>query len=436
MYSIFLALYVTLLVWVVHFLSSERIALIVAIGSGIVVYFYERFADEAKQRKFWLKLNDELPPELVVGSPSDSEFISRISHLWVDREQMSMVLSEIREGVVAIDSHRNVILANERADLILQSQGTLIQGQIDALNFPVTVNSAVDTALQGKQFEGFWKVGNKPVRRYYEVVGLPMREQQGVLLVLRDITKIRRLERVRRDFIANISHELRTPITIVRANAETLLNGAMDDPEFGPRFLSAILRNGERLSRLINDLLDLSQIEAGQYDLNMRQCLLSPIVSRVIETLKENHNSLEQKIVVDVPEEVVAFVDEQAFEQILTNYIENAIKYSGQGAVIIVRIRCVGEVVLLQVEDNGPGILPKHRNRLFERFYRVDKGRSRDAGGTGLGLSIVRHLAEVMDGEVGMQPAPDTGSIFWCQLLKNGEANQLSSFDTPSNDQG
>jgi two-component system, OmpR family, phosphate regulon sensor histidine kinase PhoR len=426
-YTVFLSLYVALLSWGASFLTSTQ-SFVVAISTGMVVFSYVRYLDVHRKKKQWEEFSEVLPPALFVGAQSTRELLSRISSLWVDREQMSMVLSEIREGVVAIDPNKHVILANERAKTILGISEGLSGDILETHTLPVEVNTAALESIKGNAYEGTWKEGKTPNQRYYEVVGLPI-SGQGALMVLRDITKIRRLERVRRDFIANISHELRTPITIVRANAETLVNGAMDDPEFGPRFLAAILRNGERLSRLINDLLDLSRIEAGQYTISVRKCFLIPIVNRVIETLKEEYRARGQNIIVEIPSESWAFIDEQAFEHIFTNYFENAIKYTQEGSTIVVRIREEDHSAILEVQDNGPGITAKHRPRIFERFYRVDKGRSKDAGGTGLGLSIVRHLAEAMGGEVGMNVVDKgTGSVFWCRMSKQPVSTTNESY--------
>ena len=415
--SVFLALYVTFLVWGTSFLSPEQ-ALIVALCNGVLIFFFDRYSN------WWLsdlriqRFQKKLPPGLIVGLKAEEELSTRISELWVDQEQMSMVLSEIREGVLAVDANQNIILANSQAGIMLRQEEGWTGTAMNEENCPKEVFVALQESSQGRAYEGSWSFGKKPNRRYYEVVGLPIPNDRA-LLVFRDITKVRKLERVRRDFIANISHELRTPITIVRANAETLINGAMHDPEFAPRFLSAILRNGERLSRLISDLLDLSRIEAGQYTMNTRVGKIHPIIFRVLETLQEGYLAKEQQMHFDISDEVEAFFDEQAFEHIVTNYVENAIKYTPNGSKIIVRVVCDDQFVWLEVEDNGPGIAEKHRPRLFERFYRVDKGRSRDAGGTGLGLSIVRHLAEAMGAEVGMRGAKEgTGSVFWCRMFK------------------
>lgn len=337
--------------------------------------------------------------------------------VWKEKEQMALVLSEIREGVVALSPNDVVLLANERAKEILNFEDDIIGKEISKRQFPKQVRNVLRLAMKKEVVEQVWKEGEKPERRYYELLGFPMKEHLGALLVIRDITQLRRLERVRRDFIANISHELRTPVTVVMMNVETLLDDDQMDVKQRKRFLEAIQRNSTRLSRLLNDLLDLSRIEAGQYELNLEDYLIAPIVEQVCKSLEERFIAKNQKMILKIEENSYAFCDRQALEQILTNFVENAIKYTPENTTICIRAFEKQGLLRIEVEDNGSGIAAKHQPRLFERFYRVDKGRSRDAGGTGLGLAIVRHLAETMGGKVGMRSADSGGAIFWVDLL-------------------
>lgn len=238
----------------------------------------------------------------------------------------------------------------------------------------------------------------------------------GAVIVIQDITEMRRLESVRRDFVANVSHELRTPVSVIRANTETLLDGALEHPEMSRRFLDASLRNAQRLSKLIDDLLDLSRIEAGSYAVDIAPSSVALAASRTFESLKAKALGRSIALTVDVDEALSVMADPGALEQVLTNLVDNALKYGTDGGQVIVRGRRDGDVVLVEVQDDGPGIERRHRSRLFERFYRVDPGRSRDMGGTGLGLAIVKHLAASMGGTVGMEPVSPHGSRFWVQL--------------------
>jgi two-component system phosphate regulon sensor histidine kinase PhoR len=358
---------------------------------------------------------------LQLESETPNQLGSSISVLWGDHVRVLDILSTIKEGVLAVDPQRNVVMMNEAAKRVLDFTENTPFNSMEVSNFPEAIIVAIDSALEGRVYDGSWKKGAKSTRRYFSVHAVPAQSQDGCVLVLRDQTKVKRLERVRRDFIANISHELRTPVTIVRANAETLLEGAMHDEEYGPKFASAILRNGERLSRLINELLDLSRIEAGQYTMIIRNQEIRPIVEQVLLNLRTAIDEAGYEVLYDVEESLTAAFDDRALEQILSNYVENAIKYAASEEAISISVRAFSEseTVCIEVADNGIGIPSKYRRRVFERFYRVDKGRSREAGGSGLGLSIVKHLAEAMNGSVGVKKAKPNGSVFWCRLQKS-----------------
>ena len=230
------------------------------------------------------------------------------------------------------------------------------------------------------------------------------------------MTDIRKVDRVRRDFVANVSHELRTPVSVIRANAETLLDGALEDEEVARTFVSAVHRNAERISHLVSDLLDLARIEAGTMDLEITKVDVNRLVARTVSSVMTLAMSKGISIHDEVGEGTQCLADEGAVEQVLTNFIDNAVKYGVDGGNVWIRSHEVAGKVRLEIVDDGVGVPGKHRTRLFERFYRVDKGRSRAAGGTGLGLSIVKHLANSMGGQVGMEANRPKGAIFWVSL--------------------
>jgi len=238
-------------------------------------------------------------------------------------------------------------------------------------------------------------------------------------LVLRDITKIHHLERVRRDFFANVSHELKTPIAIIQAHAEALADGAYQDKKMAPIFLSALVRNSERLNLIITSMLDLANLEAGTYDLMLSIQDIQPIVEECIELQYESAKNKGHNLYAEYSKGVQANIDTHAFEHIVNNFIQNAIKYTPNGGEIRVRIEEMVDTVRISVSDNGPGIEPKHHNRVFERFFRVDKGRTRSEGGTGLGLSIVRNFADAMEADVGVGSSDLGGAEFWCLFSRN-----------------
>jgi len=233
---------------------------------------------------------------------------------------------------------------------------------------------------------------------------------------------MRRLENVRRDFVANVSHELRTPVAVIRANAETLLAGAKDDPVMGPKLIDGLHRNAERLARILADLLDLSRLDAGQYRMDLSTVAVKAVTEQSLTAVEPQATAREVTIDVEIPDDLTVRADPKALDQIFVNLIDNAVKYTRAKGHVWVAARAEDAHVRIEVRDDGPGIADKHRERVFERFYRADPSRSREAGGTGLGLSIVKHLAESMGGAVGVEPNTPNGSIFWLKLPRSTPA--------------
>ena len=242
----------------------------------------------------------------------------------------------------------------------------------------------------------------------------------GFLAVFTDVTELRRLETVRRDFVANVSHELRTPVTAIRSAVETLTTGAAADPEASAQFFEILERNAGRLDRLLKDLLDLARIESKAFQPRLQDFELGSAAAQAVERFRAAAEKKRIRLFSAVPETGLAVrADPGALDQILDNLIDNAIKYGAEGGEVSVRASSEREKVRVLVKDAGAGIEERHLPRLFERFYRVDAGRSRAAGGTGLGLSIVKHLAEAMGGDVGVESEPGVGSIFSFRLPRS-----------------
>jgi two-component system phosphate regulon sensor histidine kinase PhoR len=235
-----------------------------------------------------------------------------------------------------------------------------------------------------------------------------------VLVLMRDVTEAKRAEATRRDFVANASHELRTPVAAIRAAAETLQVGAVDDPAAARSFVDIISRHAERLSRLTQDLLDLSRIESRQWRLEAQPVELPPLVRQVVDLIARPARDKGLTLAEAIPAGATVRADPRALEQVLVNLVDNGVKYTGAGSVTVEAARDASDWVI-SVRDTGPGIERHHLPRLFERFYRVDAGRSREQGGTGLGLAIVKHLVQGMGGEVGVESGAG-GSRFWVRL--------------------
>jgi two-component system phosphate regulon sensor histidine kinase PhoR len=271
------------------------------------------------------------------------------------------------------------------------------------------LSEAVRRALEGsaRRLEVPWQ------RRSFLATVAPLLRGE-VLLLLRDVTEARRAEATRRDFVANASHELRTPIAAIRAAAETLLSGAVDDPAAARGFVEIVARHAERLSRLTQDLLDLSRLESRQWRFELGPVEVVPVVRQVLDLAADAARQKGLALAVDVAGGLRVRGDARALEQVLVNLVDNAVKYTATGSVTVRAVED-GDGALLSVQDTGPGIDRHHLPRLFERFYRADVGRSREQGGTGLGLAIVKHLAQGMGGEVGVESGAG-GSCFWIRL--------------------
>jgi len=313
-----------------------------------------------------------------------------------------------------MDGEHRILLANPslREMLLLDSDVTG-RSTIEVIR-NAELQSIVQKALVASEpLAGEIEVGGLKPRRLLVYASRLSGEPRALLLVLFDVTEMRRLETVRRDFVANVSHELRTPVASVRSAAETLRMALDHDPKAATQFIDIIERNGRRLGELINDLLDLSRIEANEYRLKLEDTGLGQLCEKTVATFAVRASSRNMRLTVDIPDGLPpAVVDASAFDRILTNLIDNALKYCPDGASISVGARELATKIQVSVSDSGAGIDAKHLPRLFERFYRVDNGRSRDMGGTGLGLSIVKHLVEAMGGEVSVESLPGKGATF------------------------
>ena len=254
-----------------------------------------------------------------------------------------------------------------------------------------------------------------PSRRATVLAHASPLSSRRALLVLRDVTEAKRLERARRDFVSNASHELRTPVTAIAGAAETLLLGAVDSPSDARAFVEMISRHAERLARLTQELLDLARLEAGEWPITSERLEVAAVARTCLELLRPRAAQKEIALSAALPAGLLVQGDRRALEQILVNLLDNAVKYTPARGTISLEASRRGEWVELAVKDTGPGIEPRHLSRLFERFYRADPGRSREAGGTGLGLAIVKHLAQAQGGEVGVESGL-AGSRFWLQL--------------------
>lgn len=346
-----------------------------------------------------------------------------------DREQLRAILSGMAEGVIAIDAHRRVLFANDRAGSLLEFDATkAVNQQLCDATVLARFHAVVEKGLAGVEphREEFEVSG--PGSRYLAVYvsRFPGHGMPGAVIVIDDMTDVRLAERMRQDFVANASHELKTPLAVIKSSVETLLDGAAEDPEAREMFLGQVAREADRLADLIKDMLALSRIESGAIRLEPRAIALGKAITDCVERHHPRADAktltMVEKPPADVPADVPVWADPDALRQILDNLVDNAIKYTPNGGRITVRWGATTDTVTFEVEDTGIGIPDADVNRVFERFYRVDKARDRAQGSTGLGLSIVKHLVQAMRGQVRVNSKLEKGTTFRVTLPRAGSA--------------
>lgn len=364
--------------------------------------------------------NDELDTLARSFERMSSELQSRERQLRASAQQQHAVLGGMIEGVLAVDSRQQVLFANAAAGRALSFQPDEVVGSplLEVVRSHELREIVRQTLNSGELCQGnlSWQADTMRTLKVH-ATPLPGDPCPGVVLVLHDVTELKRLESLRQQFVANVSHELKTPLSSIKAYTETLLNGALGDSENAPRFLRRIDDQADRLHDLILDMLSLARIESGVAALELSDVPLQRVVTACLADYEARAEAaqIELQNVVG-SDSVVVRADEESLLQIFSNLVDNAIKYTPSGGTISVCCHQeLGEAVI-EVSDTGIGIAPKHLERLFERFYRVDKARSRELGGTGLGLSIVKHLCQTMGGSVLVESKPGQGSTFQVRI--------------------
>jgi len=356
----------------------------------------------------------ELAQSLNVMSEEIKDKIEKINS---ERAKLDLVLSSMFEGVIVTDEEEKIILMNPSLrKLFLLDSSPEGKKPLEVIR-NIAVGDMVDRVIKGKQHLATEEIViNMPEEKILKVNGVPIMRNnklEGAILVFHDITELRRLEKIRQDFVANVSHELRTPIASIKGYAETLLEGALEDKDNAKEFISIIYHDSNRLAALINDLLDLSKIESGK--MKMSFAALDP-VSLIKSAVKVIENQAKAKSIalkLDIPTSLPKIMaDETRFSQVIINLLDNAIKYSSERGSTTISAKVVDNALQIDISDTGLGISEKDLPRIFERFYRVDKARSRELGGTGLGLSIVKHIVSAHGGQVWVKSGLGRGSTF------------------------
>jgi two-component system, OmpR family, phosphate regulon sensor histidine kinase PhoR len=418
-------------------LAGALVALGVALGIGIFVagrvtrpvVEMQAIAQELSEGNFAARASARSVDEIgTLGRALNllaTRLRDQIQALEQERAKATAILDGMVEGVIAVDGHDSVLLMNERARSLL---GLGAAGGVGRPFLEAIRNADLHQIFRetragraGPPAPARVAVTERevtlptPVARIVQVNAVPLRlggDEVGVVIVLHDVTTLRRLERVRTEFVANVSHELRTPLTAIRGYLETLLGGALDEPENARNFLEIVVRHSERLGRLLDDLTDLSNIELGRIRLRLTATRLSEVVASVFGIIRPRAEAGGVGLTDVIPAELPPVIaDHDRLVQILINLVDNAVKYTPDGGRVTVEARDRGDGrVEVAVHDTGVGIPPQDLPRVTERFYRVDKARSRELGGTGLGLAIVKHLVIAHGGELRIESEPGLGT--------------------------
>lgn len=352
---------------------------------------------------------------MQIGTPTTSSSDRSASRL----SDLQTFIEVNREAVAVVDPQMRIVAANRSAEAVF---GRSIGGLIGRRLSEIIREPGIHDAFRCAAVEGGTSdlkldlSGSGKLRFDVHIAPIAIGGSTYAVGCFNDITEIERLERARQEFLSNISHELRTPLTSILAFVETLEDGAIDDRENNRRFLSTIRRNAERMHALIADILELSSIETGDISIEVGQVRVAHLVDEIFASLSSKAGDRDIGLINEILPEARVFADPMRLEQMLTNLIDNAIKFNRPAGTVTVALERVDEKDLLTVTDTGEGLPASHLPRIFERFYRADRGRTREVGGTGLGLAIVKHLSRLHGGEVTVRSVLGRGTSFVIEL--------------------
>ena len=345
---------------------------------------------------------------------------SKITELEKQHNAVQAIIKSMVEGVIAVDKDTKILSINPSIEKIFgisksEAEGKLFLEIIRNNDIAEIINEVLKSGeFVARELSLVW-----PLQKIFQINASPIFENgfiRGCSIVIHDITELRRLETMRRDFVANVSHELKTPLTSIKGFVETLLEGALDDKENNRTFLEIIQNHTERLNNLVDDLLSLSHLESKEITLEKKNFNLRQQLEEVIPGFKSQLKKKNIEIKNELPQDFSMRADKARIEQVFINLIDNAIKFNKEKGFIKVYAQEINGKTKIVVEDSGIGIPEKDIPRIFERFYRVDKARSRELGGTGLGLAILKHIVELHKGDIGVESAEGFGSKFWFSI--------------------
>ncbi len=347
----------------------------------------------------------------------------RILTITRQRNEVKAILSSLGEGVLAVDRRGRIVSANRAAAQLLGidplgAQGRHIEEVIRNVGLQQFVRQTLESDQPTEGDVSFPEEGGRFFRVHGAGLADPQAERGGAVIVLSDMTRIHRLENLRRDFVANVSHELKTPVTSIQGFAEALLDGGLGDGEQASRYLGIIAKHAQRLNAIIDDLLSLSRLEEGteRRAILFEEIALRGVLEAAIELAGVRAEQKQIKVELSCDESISAKINAPLLEQAIVNLIDNAVKYSDEGTTVSIEVLQKDSEVAIGVRDRGCGIPKEHLARVFERFYVVDKSRSRKLGGTGLGLAIVKHIILVHGGHISVESTPGQGTAFTLHL--------------------
>lgn len=382
------------------------ILVLLLLGAAVGIHFYWRQKFSLRQQQWDIEAEN-------LGKEQRDILVQAAA-------QQQIIFNAMLEGLLLLDCNRRIQLTNRAFDQLF-TLPTEIRGKtvMEVLRLH-ELTTLIDRVEAEGQVLGYEMQLPSLQERWLRVNGATISDaagqREGVILVFHDMTRLKQLEGTRVDFVANVSHELRTPLSMIKGYVETLLGGAKDDPATATKFLQTVERHANRLTLLIEDLLTISSLESGQINLALQPVDLQPTVEKIFTDLKPRAEAKQVQLVNRMPP-LTAKADVDRLHQVLSNLVDNAIKYGRTDGRVVVDGRTLDNGKLeLHVQDDGPGIPLAAQERIFERFYRVDKARSREQGGTGLGLSIVKHIIQAHGGKVWVKSEPGNGATFYFTL--------------------
>lgn len=411
---------------------------------SIIVYFFRKYVkpiekasktmDKLLKGNYHARIHHQMNGSIGELSTKINSLARNLSELTIQEqiqaEQLSTVIENSESGLVLIDEKGYIHVVNRKFTNMF---GKDTQNYIGHIYYDVIENEQIHHAVQQtflyeKRVKHLFSLEKDGEITYLEVVGAPIFNEhnliKGVVLVIYDITEFKNIEQIRKDFVANVSHELKTPITSIKGFTETLLDGADEDEATRKQFLEIIYKESNRIQHLIDDLLILSRLEKEDMTLQIADIDTTDLIDNIAPALQQQAEQRNISLHINVPQQFSFRADEEKMQQLLINLLLNAIIYTPQGGEVSLEIKRKTSEVIFTVSDTGIGIQKEDLPRIFERFYRVDKDRSRHTGGTGLGLAIVKHIVEVHNGEIDVESEVGKGTTFTVSIPKQGEKEE------------